>query len=98
MYGITRKTLFYYDRNGLLKPTDRVGSQEHKVYDARALERLAKILEYKSCGLKIAEIRNLFSDPSGMKQILEQALQRIEAQRMEAEVYAAKLRKMLEKL
>ena len=41
-YGITRKTLFYYDRIGLLKPAKRLGRQSFKYYDVAALKRLEK--------------------------------------------------------
>ena len=30
--GVTRKTLFYYDKIGLLNPTNRIGPQMHKFY------------------------------------------------------------------
>lgn len=45
--GVTRKTLFYYDKNGLLKPTDRITAQKFKLYDADQLVRLNKILIHR---------------------------------------------------
>ena len=38
--GITRKTLFYYDRIGLLVPYERTEPQQFKLYDRERLERL----------------------------------------------------------
>ncbi len=58
-YGITRKTLFYYDRSGLLKPAIRQGSKQYKYYDEAALSRLESILEYRNAGLSIEEIREV---------------------------------------
>lgn len=59
LLGITRKTLFYYDRIGLAQPTARVGTQSCKVYDPSALEHLKEILSYRDAGLSISEIRIL---------------------------------------
>ena len=58
-YGITRKTLFYYDRSGLLKPSQRQGKQQFKYYDEKALSRLDSILKYRNAGLSIDDIRKV---------------------------------------
>lgn len=58
-FGITRKTLFYYDRIGLLKPADRQGIQHFKFYDFEALSRLESILEYRGAGLSIYDIKKV---------------------------------------
>ena len=60
--GITRKTLFYYDRIGLLVPYGRTEPQQFKLYDRERLERLNCIIEYRRAGLRIAEIRALLDD------------------------------------
>lgn len=60
--GITRKTLFYYDRIGLLVPYERTEPQQFKLYDRERLERLNCIIEYRRAGLRIAEIRALLDD------------------------------------
>lgn len=69
-YGITRKTLFYYDRADLLKPTKREGKQQFKYYDDNALYRLETILEYRSAGLTIGEIKQII-DLKDKRQKLE---------------------------
>lgn len=56
---ITRKTLFYYDRIGLLKPTIRQGSQHHKLYGDKALKKLIIICIYRKAGYRIEDIRKL---------------------------------------
>jgi len=58
-FGITRKTLFYYDRIGLLKPANRQGVQHFKFYDFEALSRLESILEYRGAGLSIDDIKKV---------------------------------------
>ena len=60
--GITRKTLFYYDRIRLLVPYERTEPQQFKLYDRARLERLNRIIEYRRAGLRIAEIRALLDD------------------------------------
>lgn len=60
--GITRKTLFYYDRIWLLVPYGRTEPQQFKLYDRERLERLNCIIEYRRAGLRIAEIRALLDD------------------------------------
>lgn len=76
-YAITRKTLFYYDRNGLLEPSARTGPQLHKLYDADACIRLEEILKYRHAGLQISEIRELLEEHAERKKILQNALNRI---------------------
>ena len=79
--GITRKTLFYYDRIGLLKPSERSGVQEHKLYDEAACTRLSRILRFRRAGLRIEEIRRILDDPkSDVRQILNAAVERCIAQ------------------
>ena len=55
--GVTRKTLFHYDRIGLLKPTQRIGKQGVKLYDREAVNRLLEIRIYRLAGLPLEEIR-----------------------------------------
>ncbi len=82
--GVTRKTLFYYDRIGLLKPTMRIGTQGHKYYDEQAVETLLKIRLYKECGLKISEIRTLIQgSPDTGRELMEAGIQRLENSRTE---------------
>ncbi|MCC6094184.1 MAG: MerR family transcriptional regulator [Eubacterium sp.] len=78
MTGITRKTLFYYDRIGLLTPSRRSGTQQFKLYDREKKSRLEKILEYRKAGLSISEIRALLDDKHADRlKILNDALIRL---------------------
>ena len=80
-YSITRKTLFYYDRIGLLKPSKRIGKQQFKFYDNQAKEKLEMILVYRSAGLTIGEIRKII-DLSNKEQIVF-ALKEVKARLIE---------------
>lgn len=73
--GITRKTLFYYDKIGLLKPTARIGNQKHKLYSDKALRRLLQIRIYRKAGLDIREIKQLLQGAESME-ILQVVRQR----------------------
>lgn len=59
LFKITRKTLFYYDKISLVKPTTRVGSQNHKMYGDKALKQLAIICLYRKAGYRIEEIKKI---------------------------------------
>jgi DNA-binding transcriptional MerR regulator len=86
MLGITRKTLFFYDREDLLKPRKRKGPQNAKLYLSEDIVRLKTILEYKKAGLLLKEIRILLDDDScSPKEILENALARAEKEKKEKE-------------
>jgi len=81
-YGITRKTLFYYDRSGLLKPTKREGKQQFKYYDEKSLSRLELILEYRAAGLTIQEIKQVvdLNDKAKILHVLISIKKRLDAE------------------
>ena len=79
-YSITRKTLFYYDKVGLISPERRVGTQLHKVYDITEVHKLETILTYRNAGLTIDEIREMTTLTMKIidyRGILENAKQRL---------------------
>ena len=79
MFSITRKTLFYYDKAGLLKPVDRIGQIRVKVYDEEGYNRMEKLMQYRDAGLKIEEIRLLLNEDRFNKaEIFRKALNRLE--------------------
>lgn len=81
---VTRKTLFYYDKIGLLKPTERTSVQQFKLYDAAQIDRLNQILIYRNAGLNIQEVRTLLDDEkTDHLKVMEAALQRLEKERKE---------------
>ena len=72
-HGLSRSTLLYYDRIGLLKPTGRSGAN-YRHYAASDEARLARICLYRQTGLSLAEIRTLLNGSS------KQLATRLEAQ------------------
>ncbi len=61
--GLSRSTLLYYDRLGLLKPLHRSRSN-YRLYSAREVERLEQICLHRQMGIPLVEIRQLM-DESG---------------------------------
>jgi DNA-binding transcriptional MerR regulator len=59
MFGITARTIRYYEELGLLESDDRDGS-EHRRYSERNAVRIKRIQQLKDYGLTLAEIRELF--------------------------------------
>lgn len=78
-YRITRKTLFYYDRTGLLKPAERKGKQLFKYYDDESLKKLESILMFRDVGLTISEVKEIIDeqDKDKILNVLKRARERI---------------------
>ena len=55
LFKISRSTLLYYDRIGLLKPTGRSPSN-YRIYSQENKSRLELICLYRQCGLSLLEI------------------------------------------
>ena len=94
--GVTRKTLFYYDRTGLLKPAYRHGSQEHKRYGNTEFQRLIRILDYREAGLSIGEIRKILDDPDcSRKDLFAKVLDRLIKEKAEKEKQILKVKEYI---
>lgn len=97
MMGTTRKTLYYYDKTGLLIPTDRTGPQAHKLYDEAALDQLRVIMRYRKAGLTIDEVRSVMgSSVSEKRNIYEKALERLMREKTEKEDAIVNLLKIMD--
>jgi DNA-binding transcriptional MerR regulator len=60
--GVTVRTLQYYDRLGLLKPSG-YKNHNHRIYQSDDLLRLQQILTFKYLGYGLDEIRQLMQSP-----------------------------------
>lgn len=65
--GVSKRTLQYYDDEGLLL-IERA-KNNHRVYDQYALERIWEILIYKEMDFKLKEIRKLLELSNDQKDI-----------------------------
>ena len=61
--NVSRKTLFYYDRIGLLIPRERCGKQKSRHYTEADLDRLNQIRFYQRAGLTLSEIKTVLDHP-----------------------------------
>ncbi len=62
--GLSRTTILYYDRIGLLQPVAR-SEAGYRLYDADSVQRLRMIRTYRDTGIGLKEIRDLLSDRDG---------------------------------
>ena len=60
--GVTTRTLRWYDKIGLLKPSG-TGENGYRRYGAAEVDRLQQILLYRALGVELAQIRNILDDP-----------------------------------
>jgi MerR family transcriptional regulator, thiopeptide resistance regulator len=62
--GLSRSTLLYYDRLGLLKPGAR-SAANYRLYSARDVQRLERICLHRHMGIPLREIGGLLRDSGG---------------------------------
>lgn len=78
--GLSRSTLLYYERAGLLAPAARSGAN-YRSYSEKDLRRLEQICVYRSAGLKLADIRAILGRPeSGASAVLKRRLAELNAE------------------
>lgn len=56
--GLSRSTLLYYDRIGLLPPSGRTGAG-YRYYTEKDLKRLKRVCHFRGAGLSLDEIRQI---------------------------------------
>jgi MerR family transcriptional regulator, thiopeptide resistance regulator len=59
-FGLSRSTLLYYDRIGLLKPSGR-SEAGYRLYSSEDRDKLAAIRSFRQAGLTIDDIRRILS-------------------------------------
>lgn len=73
--GVSSRTLHYYDKIGLLKPTKLENG--YRGYTANDLDKLQQILFYKFLGFKLSKIAEILNNKSNHLEILEEQRQLI---------------------
>ena len=82
-FGLSRSTLLYYDRIGVLSASERtaLGYRRYTEQDYRQLERICL---FRGTGLALADIKKMFSgDPSPSVSILEKRLRDLDKEILE---------------
>ena len=59
-FGLSRSTLLYYDRIGLLKPSGR-SEAGYRLYSADDVEKMAAICSFRRAGLSIDDVRRIMA-------------------------------------
>ncbi len=79
--GLSRSTLLYYDRLGLLRPINR-SEANYRLYSAGEVERLRRICTYRDMGIPLKQIVELIDQrglgDSSTETILEKHLESLE--------------------
>jgi len=79
--GVSIRTLRYYDRIGLLSPSDRTVAG-YRLYDDTALERLQQILLFRELEFPLSDIIRILSSPAFDRQkALSQQIELLELKR-----------------
>ena len=79
-FNLSRSTLLYYDRIGILRPSGRSPSN-YRLYTDGDRQRLAKICRYRQMGLSLEAIRQVLDSPdTKMGAVLRQRLQEVDRQ------------------
>ena len=97
-FGLSRSTLLYYDRIGLLPPSGRTGSG-YRYYTDGDADRLERIRTYRQAGLTLIEIRGILDSPGEPPAgVFENRLRELGGELRELRSKQRLLRGMLKKL
>ncbi len=78
--GLSRSTLLYYDRQGLLSPSGRTESN-YRLYNEKDMAKLDLILNYRQTGVSLEQIKQLLdSHINQSTTILEQRLNKLNSE------------------
>lgn len=97
-FGLSRSTLLYWDRVGLLTPSLR-SAANYRLYSRADLTRMERIMLYREIGLSLQDITSVLSSrQSGFRALLDRRLEELdreiqirrEQQRMIARLIKAK--------
>jgi len=73
-FGLSRSTLLYYDRIGLLSPSGR-SEAGYRLYSAADIERLEVICAYRRAGVTLEEIKTILASVDRpQREVLESRL------------------------
>lgn len=96
MFSITRKTLFYYDKKDILKPSRRSGIQNQKEYDNDKIKELQEVLLYKQAGFQLEEIKQIKKETELKKrqELIQKVEERIHQEIQERQEYLHHLKQL----
>lgn len=92
----TIKTLRYYEKEGLLKPSYIDKDTNYRYYEARQLTELSKIISLRQLGASVKDIRSVMSGKSDIKDLLNKQQRQIENMLKEYTLQFSKIKFLLE--
>ncbi len=76
-YGLSRSTLLYYDRIGILTPSGRLANG-YRAYSGADEDRLSLIVTYRKTGASMRDIRRMLDGGRGsLRQVLDRRLDQL---------------------
>ncbi len=79
-FNISRSTLLYYDKIGLLRPSDRSESG-YRLYSDEDVRHLALIMQHREAGIPLNDIAKLFDiEKNSITEILTDRLTSIQSE------------------
>lgn len=91
--GVNLQTVYYYERRGILPPTDRMESG-YRLYDEGAIKKLRFIKSAQALGFSLAEISSLLNLRVGPSARCGAALKKAEAKLREVETKIESLERL----
>jgi DNA-binding transcriptional MerR regulator len=79
--GVTRDTIRFYERTGLLEKPGRTGSR-HRQYGLNAVERIRLVRQLQNCGLTIGDIKEILFLPDNDDRIAAKQLTEVLRRRL----------------
>lgn len=70
-FGISRKALRLYEKKGIIKPVEVDAQNGYRYYSAEQVQQLQALLEFKSLGFSLDEIRTVIDGRIEKAQLLE---------------------------
>lgn len=77
-FRLSRSTLLYYDRLGLVRPSYRTGAG-YRLYSAEDEARLRRVCRYRAAGVALEEIRRLLDDAEPAARVADALKRRLVA-------------------
>ena len=72
-FGLSRSTLLYYDKLGLLRPSARTPAG-YRLYSVADIDRLKRIVELRAAGMPLEHIHAVLDSRSSLSGLLQQQL------------------------
>jgi DNA-binding transcriptional MerR regulator len=98
--GLSRSTLLYYHRIGILRPVNRSGGN-YRLYSSADVERLQQVCLYRKMGISLRDVRRLLErscDETPPQKILQKRLAALEEEIEQCQGQQRQILRLLEQL